>query len=194
MEKETREALQKIETVHDAYRRITELLILRGLTITTMESCTCGQIASLLTDTEGASAVLKGACITYSNEAKILQGVPASVIGQYGVYSAETAKAMASACRSMFHADIGIGITGTFGNADPANADSRPGCIYYAVETGKKRRTGEPGGPGEPGEQTSHPCVIVCRKELPPQQDRLHYKMLAAAHVADTLKEILEIL
>ena len=180
-----------MENVRQAYRQITECLIRRGLTITTMESCTCGQIASLITDTEGASAVLKGACITYSNEAKILEGVPASVIGQYGVYSAETAKAMASACRSMFHADIGIGITGTFGNADPANADSRPGCIYYAVETGKKRGAGES---GEPGEQTSHPCVIVCRKELPPQQDRLHYKMLAAAHVADTLKEILEIL
>lgn len=181
MEKETREALQKIETVRDAYRRITELLILRGLTITTMESCTCGQIASLLTDTEGASAVLKGACITYSNEAKILQGVPALVIQEYGVYSVETAKAMAAACRRMFGADIGIGITGTFGNVDPANADSRPGYIYYAVEIGEEANLNHMPASG----------LVVRQMELPLQQDRLHYKMLAAAYIADTLEEIL---
>ena len=54
------------------YKKLTELLIKKGLTITTMESATSGQIASLITDTEGASAVLKGAFITYSNEAKIM--------------------------------------------------------------------------------------------------------------------------
>ena len=54
---------------HD-YRKLTKLLIERGMTITTMESATSGQIASLITDTEGSSAVLKGAFVTYCNEAK----------------------------------------------------------------------------------------------------------------------------
>ena len=40
---------------HD-YRKLTKLLIERGMTITTMESATSGQIASLITDTEGSSA------------------------------------------------------------------------------------------------------------------------------------------
>ena len=44
------------------YRRLTKLLIEKKLTITTMESATSGQIASLITDTEGSSAVLKGGC------------------------------------------------------------------------------------------------------------------------------------
>ena len=39
------------------YRKITEKLIEKEKTITTMESCTSGLIASLITDTEGASAV-----------------------------------------------------------------------------------------------------------------------------------------
>ena len=39
--------------VRARYRLLTEKLIERGLQITTMESCTAGQIASLLTDTEG---------------------------------------------------------------------------------------------------------------------------------------------
>ena len=53
------------------YRRLTKLLIEKKMTITTMESATSGQIASLITDTEGSSAVLKGAFVTYCNEAKL---------------------------------------------------------------------------------------------------------------------------
>lgn len=104
---------------HD-YRKLTKLLIERGMTITTMESATSGQIASLITDTEGSSAVLKGAFVTYCNEAKIMQGVPAEILEKYTVYSKETAEAMAKACAKAYKANIGIGVTGTMGNADPA--------------------------------------------------------------------------
>lgn len=58
--------------IRENYRKLTRLLIFKGLTITTMESVTSGQIASLITDTEGSSAVLKGAFVTYCNEAKIM--------------------------------------------------------------------------------------------------------------------------
>ena len=59
--------------IRNNYRALTKCLIEKHLSITTMESATSGQIASLITDTEGASAILKGAFITYSNEAKIMQ-------------------------------------------------------------------------------------------------------------------------
>ena len=121
-------------TVRELYHRITLELIRRNLSITTMESCTAGLIASLITDTEGASAIMKGAFVTYSNEAKIRQGVPEEIIRRYGVYSVETAEAMAAACRSSYSADIGIGITGSFVNVDPANPDSVPGEICMAVD------------------------------------------------------------
>ena len=52
-------------------------LIEHGISISTMESCTSGLLASAITDTEGASAIFKGGFVTYSNEAKIRQGVPA---------------------------------------------------------------------------------------------------------------------
>ena len=119
--------------VHALYRRLTETLIAKNLTAATMESCTGGLIASLLTDTEGASAVIRGGFVTYSNMAKIAAGVPSEVISTYGVYSKETACAMADACRKALRTDLGIGVTGTFGNADPANADSVPGIVYAAV-------------------------------------------------------------
>ena len=103
------------------YHNLTKLLIEKNMTITTMESATSGQIASLITDTEGSSAILKGAFITYCNEAKIMQGVPAEILDKYTVYSKETAEAMAKACAKTYNANIGIGVTGTMGNIDPAN-------------------------------------------------------------------------
>ena len=73
--------------VREKYRRLTLLLIEKGITISTMESCTSGQIASLITDTEGSSAIFRGSYVTYCNDEKIRLGVPANVIEQYGVYS-----------------------------------------------------------------------------------------------------------
>lgn len=120
------------------YRTLTEWLIRNKLWITTMESCSAGLIASLITDTEGSSGIMKGAFVTYSNEAKIRQGVPEGIIERYGVYSCETALAMAQACREAYRADIGIGVTGSLGNVDPANADSVPGEVYLAIGTEQK--------------------------------------------------------
>ena len=156
--------------IRSDYRNLTELLIKKGLTITTMESATSGQIASLITDTEGASAVLKGAFITYCNEAKVMQGVPAEVLEKYSVYSKETAAAMAEACAKTYGADIGIGVTGTMGRTDPANQkDSITGQLYFAI--------------GIKGDIRSY---FV---EIDPQPTRLRYKLAAAKEIYDALIE-----
>lgn len=160
--------------VRGKYRSLTRALIARNLQITTMESCTAGEIASLITDTEGSSAILKGALVAYSNEAKIQMGVSASVIEQYGVYSAKTARAMAHACRVTFGAAIGIGITGSFGNVDPANADSVPGEVWFAVEFSGK---------------TVQIRDFYC--EVPEQGSRHAYKLYMAERVVDELEKIL---
>lgn len=154
------------------FEAITKKLIEKKLTVTTMESCTSGFIASLLTDTEGASAILKGAFVTYSNEGKILQGVPAETIEKYGVYSKETAEEMAKACRMAYKADMGIGITGTFGNIDPKNPDSVCGEIFFAVDF-----------KGE---------ISVFERKLLPQKSRFEYKIAAANEVAKEILKILE--
>lgn len=122
------------DQVRKEYENLTRTLITKKLTITTMESCTSGEIASLITDTEGSSAVIKGAFVTYSNEAKVMNGVSEKILDTYTVYSEETAKAMAEACQKTYQADIGIGVTGTMGNIDPANVEaSVPGEVYYAI-------------------------------------------------------------
>ncbi len=116
-------------------------LIENKISVSTMESCTSGLLASGITDTEGASAVFRGAFITYSNEAKAAQGVPEELIKEYGVYSLPVAEAMARACMQAYGADIGIGVTGTTGNPDPENADSVPGEVYYAILWGERKWT-----------------------------------------------------
>ena len=111
----------------------TKELIKHNKSISTMESCTGGLVASCITDIEGASNIIKGAFVTYSNIAKVQQGVPQETIDTYGVYSYETAREMAFACKRAYQSDIGIGVTGTTGNVDENNKDSQVGVIYYCI-------------------------------------------------------------
>lgn len=158
--------------VRNLYRDLTRILIKHHWTITTMESMTGGQIASLITDVEGASAVLKGAFITYSNEAKIQQGVPQRVIEEYGVYSEETARAMALACASSYQADFGIGVTGCAGNVDPLHREGIPGQVYFAI--------------------WNQGILYSGAFQTPQFQTRLEHKMYAAGIIAQTIKKILK--
>ena len=123
----------RADAVRRKFRTLVLLMAERGLTLSTMESCTGGLLASLFTDTEGSSAVFKGAYVTYSNAEKIRLGVPAQTIGKYGVYSGQTANAMSQVCATAFNTDISIGVTGTFTNPDPANADSVPGEVHFSI-------------------------------------------------------------
>ena len=113
--------------------QIINSLIDRQITISTMESCTSGMIASMITDTSGASAVFPGGFVTYLNETKVFAGVDEKIIKEYGVYSGECAKAMAETVREKLNTDIGIGITGTTGNLDPNNADSVQGQAFFSI-------------------------------------------------------------
>lgn len=113
--------------------KVVKKLISTNITISTMESCTSGLIASMITDTEGASAIFPGGYVTYLNETKVLVGVNEEVIRQYGVYSRECAQEMAETVQKKLHTDIGIGITGTTGNLDPNNADSIQGKVFFCI-------------------------------------------------------------
>lgn len=112
---------------------VTKKLIKKNMTISFMESCTSGLLASMFTDTEGASSVFKGSLVTYSNEMKIAAGVPCEIISEHGVYSSECAEAMAEVCQKIYGTDIAIGITGTTGNVDPNNSDSVTGSAFFCI-------------------------------------------------------------
>ena len=160
------------ERISRDYKLLTQRLIDRGIRISTMESATSGLISSLITDTEGASAIFRGSYVTYSNETKIKCGVPVDVITEKGVYSLETAEAMASTCRREFLANIGIGITGTTGNIDPENEDGVPGQIFFAIDYD--------------GQVNSYV------RQLVPRGTRFEYKMAVADEIVQELLRLIE--
>lgn len=120
-------------SLEEMYAAAVNLLLKKGIHISTMESCTGGFVSSCITDIEGASGVMNGAFVTYCNDAKIRQGVDEWIIERYGVYSLPTAFGMAEACRKAYSAEIGVGITGTIGRIDPNNGDSSEGVAYVCV-------------------------------------------------------------
>lgn len=139
--------IEQYARVQKAYEHVVGMLISSNTTISTMESCTGGQIASFITNIDGSSGVFEHGFVTYSNRAKVECGVPEETISKFGVYSPETAEAMAAACMQKVNTNIGIGITGSLNIVDPNNDDSVCGVVYYCIKFRKNgvydMRTGD---------------------------------------------------
>ena len=88
----------------------------RGRRIATAESCTGGQLAALLTEIPGSSAVVERGFVTYSNEAKSeLLGVAPELIAAHGAVSEPVARAMAEGALGASRANVAVSITGIAG-------------------------------------------------------------------------------
>lgn len=92
--------------------KIVKYLNENNKTISFMESCTGGFLASEITNVSGASNVLKVSLVTYSNEYKMKFGVTKNTLDKYTVYSEETAKEMAKNVAEFAKSNYGIGVTG----------------------------------------------------------------------------------
>jgi nicotinamide-nucleotide amidase len=91
-------------------------LLEKGMTISTAESCTGGQIGHRLTNVAGSSEYFLGGVVAYSNLSKMdLLGVREDTLKRYGAVSGPVAKEMAKGVRSRFGTDLGISVTGVAG-------------------------------------------------------------------------------
>lgn len=89
---------------------------LQGKTLATAESLTGGGIGAALTAVPGASAVVKGGVISYTDEVKReVLGVSAHDLASFGAVSAPVAAAMATGVRKLLHADVAVSVTGLAG-------------------------------------------------------------------------------
>jgi PncC family amidohydrolase len=96
--------------------RVHALLQERGHTVATGESLTGGRLAAALTTVPGASKSYVGGVVAYATSVKeTVLGVPAALVEQYGVISAECALAMARGAAGVTGATWGIGTTGVAG-------------------------------------------------------------------------------
>ena len=95
---------------------IYEKLKSSGLTVSTAESCTGGNIAHRLTLIPGISDCFKGTVVAYHNELKInMLGVSAQDIEQYGAVSSQVATQMAEGARKVMQTDLAVATTGIAG-------------------------------------------------------------------------------
>ncbi len=107
----------------------------RSQTLAVCESCTAGQFAATIAEVPGASAVLAGGFITYSNQLKAtLAGVETDLLSAHGAVSCEVASAMAQETRTRASADYAIAITGIAGPGG-SSAHKPVGTVWIALDS-----------------------------------------------------------
>ena len=120
---------------------IYEKLKISGLTVSTAESCTGGNIAHRLTLIPGISDCFKGSVVAYHNDLKInALGVSARDIEQYGAVSSQVATQMAEGARKVMQTDLAVATTGIAGPT--GGTDEKPvGTIWISVSSPERTIT-----------------------------------------------------
>jgi nicotinamide-nucleotide amidase len=115
---------------------VLDLCRARGLTVSTVESCTGGLVSSALTAIAGSSDVVIGGLVTYSNAAKTaLANVPAELIDQHGAVSEPVAQAMAEGGARRMMTNLAVAITGVAGPGG-GSAAKPVGLVHFACAGG----------------------------------------------------------
>ena len=114
-------------------RQIHNQLLSRKKTISVAESCTGGQLSSLLTSLPGSSGYFLFGAVTYSNQSKkLILDIPVKLIDKYGAVSRQVAILMAKNIRKKTQADFGLSITGIAGPTGATPAKSI-GTVYICL-------------------------------------------------------------
>jgi len=114
-------------------RLVADLLLAKGLTVATAESCTGGLLAARITELAGASRYFRGSLVCYSNEAKVgVAGVAPELIAGHGAVSEQVAAALARGALAALDADLAVAITGIAG--PDGGSEAKPvGTVCFAV-------------------------------------------------------------
>ena len=109
------------------------LLLERRKTVATVESCTGGMVAALLTDVAGSSEYMVGGWVAYANEMKTTQvGVPGELIAAHGAVSELVARAMAEGGLARSGADYALALTGIAGPGG-GSPEKPVGTVWIAL-------------------------------------------------------------
>lgn len=118
-------------------RTVFDLLINKGMTFASAESCTGGNIAHVITLIPGSSDVFKGTAVTYATPMKTkVLGVPVEVIEKHGVVSQEVVERMATGVRDLMEADFGVATTGVAGPSG-GTEETPVGTVWIGVASSK---------------------------------------------------------
>lgn len=115
-----------------------KLLLSKGLTIATAESCTGGMVSEMLTRVPGSSAIFQGGVVAYSNAVKEeIVGVSRQTLERHGAVSAETVRELAGHARERFKTSYGVSISGVAG--PDGGSDEKPvGTFFVGVSSAER--------------------------------------------------------
>ncbi len=114
-------------------RTVFDLLLDKGMTFASAESCTGGNIAHVITLIPGSSDVFKGTAVTYATpmKTKVLD-VSSEVIEKHTVVSQEVVESMAIGVRNLMEADFGVATTGVAGPSG-GTEENPVGTVWIGV-------------------------------------------------------------
>jgi nicotinamide-nucleotide amidase len=115
------------------------LLLSRGKTMATAESCTGGNIARLITTHTGSSAWFMGSVVSYTNAVKQeLLGVPAEVLATHGAVSQPVVEQMVSGVLAATGADFALAVSGIMG-PDGGTPEKPVGTVWMAAGNAERQ-------------------------------------------------------
>lgn len=110
-----------------------KILLSKGKTMSTAESCTGGYIAHLITSIPGSSKYYKGSVVSYSNSMKedVLK-VNEATLKKHGAVSEEVVREMLTGILNATHTDYGIAVSGILGPGG-GTPEKPVGTVWIAV-------------------------------------------------------------
>jgi nicotinamide-nucleotide amidase len=109
------------------------LLVSKGKTLGTAESCTGGYIAHLITSIAGSSRYFKGSVVSYANDIKTnLLHVGQQTLDSNGAVSEATVREMLSGALSTLNTDFAVATSGIMG-PDGGTPEKPVGTVWIAV-------------------------------------------------------------
>ena len=120
--------------------KIIKKLASQNQTISFAESCTGGRLAAAFTSVSGASSVLNGSVVSYSNDIKHKWlNVDIKVLETYGAVSSQCVKQMLKGIIQMAKADYAVAISGIAGPTG-GSKDKPVGTVYIGLYTPKTQK------------------------------------------------------
>jgi len=125
----------KLIAASNIIHHIIEVLSHQQKKVTFAESCTGGLLSYYFTQQNGASKILDGSLITYSNELKEnWLGIANEVIVEHGAVSAEVINEMSEGAINVSHANYSVSISGIAGES--GGTDEKPvGTVFIGVRS-----------------------------------------------------------
>ncbi len=123
----------KIIQTNNIVRYIIDKLSSTNQKITFAESCTGGLLTYYFTKENGASTILDGSLITYSNDLKETWiAVEQKALEAFGAVSVEVVRQMSEGALNVSHADFAISISGIAGDGG-GSAEKPVGTVFIGV-------------------------------------------------------------